>query len=227
MALTKFALTLLAPHLAGARILTLGYPDLLATREETEKLLNCGPLARINSKASAAHKMNGRALADTEEAFAAAGAQSLRCVDLFPSRGVEEIVDLNEPVNGWADSFDLVIDAGTIEHCANIGQALMNAANAVAPGGRVFHSPPVSMLNHGFYNICPTLLHDFYTQNRWQIEHLSGFRVADFSGFDVAPTRRARVPEESALYFLARRGKVAGNLCWPTQTKYRIEDGAR
>lgn len=99
----------------------------------------------------------------------------------------------------------------------------MNAARSSAPGGRVFHSPPVSMVNHGYVNVCPALLWDFYSQNGWKVEHLSGFRVRDLGNFDAPGRGRYRVPEESALYFLARRPAEGGTFAWPAQGKYQRE----
>ena len=81
-----------------------------------------------------------------------------------------------------------MIDAGTIEHCFNIAQAILNAAQAVAPGGHVFHAPPMTMLNHGFYNLNPTLFHDFYGQNGWTVERLVG--GTQEGKFKVHPTGR-------------------------------------
>ncbi|HSW83545.1 MAG TPA: hypothetical protein VLH12_08725 [Usitatibacter sp.] len=222
MALTKFALQLLAPHLKGARVLAFGYPDLLATRAEAGAILGCrAPLQKTNPH-GAAHKAKTE-MAETVEAFTSAGAAALVCLDVTPSRGVETKHDLNYPLAASiaTDRWDLVIDAGTIEHCANIGQALMNAADAVAPGGRVFHSPPISMVNHGFYNVCPTLLVDFYEQNGWLVEHMSAFSARDFVRYDIPRMARVHAPPESALYFLACRGpRATAAPRWPTQAKY-------
>jgi SAM-dependent methyltransferase len=216
MALTKTALKLLQPYLLGARVLCLGYPDLLMTPQEAQAILRCGGLYR-RSYHGADHK-EAIELPETEEAFAQAGVRHFEAVDVQPSRGCERQVDLNDPQS--LGEFDLVIDAGTIEHCANIGQALMNAAHAVIPGGRIFHSPPLFMINHGFYNVSPTLLHDFYTQNDWVIEHLSGFvAAAPYNEFAVPPVARARVQENSALYFLAYR-RTPTVLRWPVQSRY-------
>lgn len=215
MALTPFALKLIAPHLRLARVLALGYPDLLMTPSEATEILGCPPLSKSTPHGSA-HKREIE-LADTTEAFRAVGAR-LTCVDMMPSRGVELCVDLNQPQEFVA--FDLVIDAGTIEHCANIGQALMTAASAVRPKGRVFHSPPLSMANHGFYNVSPTLLVDFYEQNGWTVEHLSAFRVRPpYESVEIHARKRFAMVEGVALYFLAQRSDSA-ELRWPKQAKY-------
>jgi hypothetical protein len=217
LALTKFSFKLLAPHLKGARIVCFGYPDLLVTPAEVREVLGI-EVVKTTSFGSA-HKIR-HGLADTVEVFEKAGVRSVEFFDLVPSRGVEKFLDLNHPVE-WTDEYDLAIDAGTIEHCANVGGALMNVAKSIDLDGRVFHSPPLSMHNHGFYNICPTLLHDFYSQNGWTIEHLSGFLKSGFAPIAVEPTKRFQPPIEAALYFLAARNRASQPYSWPRQTKYK------
>jgi hypothetical protein len=75
----------------------------------------------------------------------------------------------------------------------------------------------MTMINHGFYNICPTMLCDFYTQNGWKIEILGGVNAK--GRFQVEPVSRMLVPNESSLYFVARRTNMK-DLIYPTQTKY-------
>jgi hypothetical protein len=55
-----------------------------------------------------------------------------------------------------------VLDCGTTEHCFNVGQAIINAAHAVKPGGAIFHCFPMCVMNHGFWNASPTAFKDFY-----------------------------------------------------------------
>ena len=140
---------------------------------------------------------------------------TLTCVDVHASRGVEKVLDLNYPQD--MGKFDLVLDCGTVEHCFNIGQAIINAANAVAEGGVIFHTPPMSMINHGFYNLNPTLLHDFYTQNGWHVEFMAG--VQENSFFSLPAAQRIAVPPECSIYFVARRMN-SNQLIYPTQAKY-------
>lgn len=213
MALTPFAFKLVAPHIHG-KVLTFAYPDILLTPQEAGQII--GKELKKSTSYGEYHK-RGIPLADTQEVFQACGAE-LTCVDLIRTREAELVVDLN-----LAHEFgphDLVIDAGTIEHCANIGQALMNAANAVAVGGRVFHGPPLTMLNHGFYNVSPTLLVDFYEQNGWVIEHMSAHSA--HPPYDPSPVPRHdrfNAPNGLAMYFLAKRVKDEP-LKWPVQWKY-------
>jgi len=221
MALTKFALEILASRVKHRTVLSFGYPDLLMAPEEASVLIGA-PLKK-SSEFGAAHKREAP-MADTQEVFAALGA-TLHCVDLIPTRFVEEVVDLN--VEQDFGQFDVVLDAGTIEHCANIGMALMNAARSVKEGGYVFHSPPLSMTNHGFYNVSPTLLVDFYKQNGWDVLHQSCFSSkAPYRGLPVPAHARFVAQPDHALYFLAQRKSYAP-LKWPVQWKYLTDEQKR
>jgi hypothetical protein len=214
--LTVQALEVLSGWLHGSRVLSLGYPDLVMPADEVKRIL--GVEVSAFTGFGRWHGVD-HPLPETVAVFNAIGA-SLDCVDVSPSRGVERIVDLNLPCE--LGRYDVVIDAGTVEHCFNIGQAIMNAAGAVDAGGCVFHMPPLSMANHGFYNLNPTLLHDFYAQNGWDIEVLEG--VTRQGRFKVPPAARFIAPGEASLLFLASR-RVVSPLRFPTQSKYLRNPG--
>jgi len=53
----------------------------------------------------------------------------------------------------------------------NVPKAFENYNKMLKVGGRVIHSlPSAGCLDHGFYMFSPTLLYDYYSQNRWEIE---------------------------------------------------------
>jgi hypothetical protein len=232
MALTKDAFRLLAPYLKGAKVLCFGYPDLLVTPVEAADYLGISPADIGLSDYWKAHKTK-YACADTKDVFSAAGVRETYIVDAYPTGRGEAHADLNNAQDLFAkdgSGFDLVIDAGTMEHCANIGQVLMNAAYSCAYGGRVFHSPPLSMHNHGFYNVNPTLLFDFYQQNGFVVEHCSAFRA--YEPFEQLPfalsaTARGRMEPDLALYFMARNDNQGTDLFkWPVQSRYQRKQPA-
>ena len=208
MALTARAVKLLLPYLRNSRILSLGYPDLV--------IPDCSLLGVVPTKFNDSGRWHGvdYKLPETVHVFEMLGS-TLDCIDIHASRGCERIVDLNYKQD--LGEYDLVIDAGTIEHCFNIAQAVFNAANAVKVGGRIFHSPPMSMVNHGFYNLCPTFFHDFYGQNGFKVEHLSGY-TKDKCG-PVDPVKRFSTLPEASIYCIAER-LTKETLKFPTQTKY-------
>ncbi len=212
MGLRAFGLYTLIPYFPVRKVLSLSYPDLVMTQDELEKVAGFRTFCENDSG-----KWHGRdhKLPETVEAFRKLGVEELRCVDIVASRNVEEIFDLNFPCE--LGKYDLVLDPGTTEHCANFWQATVNAANAVKEGGIIFHTPPITMLNHGFFCPQPTFYHDFYTQNGWKIEKMivtNGEQHAD-----VPFTSRFTCPPEFSLYVVARRLSTSP-LAYITQTKY-------
>ena len=129
------------------------------------------------------------------------------------------MLDLNEPHEIGA--FDLVIDPGTSEHCFNVGTAVMNGARAVKPGGRIYHSLPMSMVNHGFYNVCPTALWDFYGQNGWELElyEARNDKLGTSMPEKAVHSRNTKITPESGVICMARRTDDRP-LRWPVQHKY-------
>ena len=82
----------------------------------------------------------------------------------------EIVHDFNFPIaNNFYEDYDLVFDFGSSEHIFNFPQAIINLARMCKKNGIVFHSHPLNMINHGFYNISPTLYHDFYSENCFEV----------------------------------------------------------
>jgi hypothetical protein len=79
--------------------------------------------------------------------------------------------DLNAPVpHDWHNSFDLIYDGGTCEHVFHIPICLSNICQMLKIGGRVLHDNGVSgLIDHGFYSIQPTLYHDFYSAQQFEV----------------------------------------------------------
>jgi hypothetical protein len=219
------ALAELARATPSAPVLSFGYPDVIDSRDDLCAAFGehiRGLLAnRPDAPAvMARHGLSARDIVETRSLFAALGLQ-LDCVDVEPGFGVDRRVDLNQTLpSDLVGRYAMVIDPGTIEHCFNIGQAMMNAARALAVGGFVVHVNPLSMFNHGFYNLNPTFYHDFYGDNGFQVLFMNGF-VGHGTFFDVAPVQRfGNVPENSVMIVIARR--IAERpLVWPVQSKYR------
>ena len=222
------ALTELAHASRPAPVLGLGYPDIVESRDNLCTLFGEGIRDALVDRPDAAavrarHGLAGGDIIDTRSLFAALGLQ-LACVDVQPGFGIDRVVDLNEKLPpDLVGRYAMVIDPGTIEHCFNIGQAIMNAAQALAVGGFIVHVNPLSMFNHGFYNLNPTFYHDFYGDNGFQILFMQGLAPLQGAGsfFDVAPFQRFDdVPVNSVMIVIARR-VAERELAWPVQGKYR------
>lgn len=213
MALNTVSLRILEPYLRNAKILCLGYPDLLVTPEKIQSIF--GVTVEKRTQRGQWHRgPNCPMLPETQELFDKLGS-TIDCIDVVADYGIEKIVDLNYPHD--LGQYDVVIDPGTIEHCFNIAQAIINAANAVKVGGRIFHLPPMTMLNHGFYNICPTMIYDFYTQNDWSVDFIAAFNHDGKVDIDV--TQRFQGDAEASLYCLVKKTN-ANVLRYPVQSKY-------
>jgi len=210
MALHFQLLKKLEPYIRGKKVLSLGYPDLLASIGEIEKGFGYKPQKFTN--ANQWHGLKDK-LPETLEFFERLESK-LTVVDFTKDHGMEIIADLNYPQD--FGEFDLVIDPGTLEHCFNIGQAFLTAASSVKVGGAIFHISPMTMLNHGFYNLNPTLFHDFYVQNGWEISEM---KIVPSHMPQVMITKRFDTYVEHTIRVLALR-KKDGHLKMPIQTKY-------
>ncbi|MBI3571691.1 MAG: hypothetical protein HY082_11430 [Gammaproteobacteria bacterium] len=219
-------ITSLRPRLpASARVLCLGYPDLLVPKEDLVQAGICHaeeqlPLA---TDADAIARWHGwkDPIFDTATMFNRLGLTPA-FIDIHPSRGIEQVVDLNMglPIE-MHGMFDLVLDGGTLEHCFNIGRAFMNVAQAVREGGFILHSNPMSCFNHGFWNLSATTYHDFYTQNGFEVLDLFGMlgKVGQREVAPLPPADRIQLPPEVSSLVVVR--KIAKQpLRWPTQGKY-------
>ena len=77
--------------------------------------------------------------------------------------------DLNEDElpERLVSRFDAVFNGGTLEHVFHVPNALTSITRMLRPGGVVVHVVPCNgWVNHGFYQISPTLMFDYYDGGR-------------------------------------------------------------
>lgn len=198
----------------NGEILCLGYPDILVHAEIT----GVGEHTDAD-RIRGWHGWNGRVY-DAGQVFSRMGLRPTY-IDLVRSRGAERIEDLNLPLaTDLAGRFDIVLDPGTVEHCFNVGQAFRNVRDAAKPGGIIIHENPLSMVNHGFWNINPGTYHDFYDQDT---VHLCAEIYGEVNKKKIEVIRKpfARtVPHDNASILVVVE-KGAGGTAWPLQRKYR------
>jgi SAM-dependent methyltransferase len=210
--------------------LLLAYPDMLVPRAALAKILGEETIAGAARRPDAAaiwdyHGLPGVAepIFDSLDILRRLGVEP-EVIDVARLRGDERIVDLNEPLPAdLRQRFDLVVDTGTCEHCFNVAQAFANACDALAEGGVLVHAAPLTRINHGFWSFNPTLYPDFFEQNGFELQLLTGVTgtlVEGFRSFGVDPFARFDAPAGAALYVVARRNEVRP-LQWPVQRKYR------
>ena len=135
MALPAHALKLIEPYCRSARILCLGYPDIVASTEQIRKIF--GIEIEVFTDKGSRHNVDFK-LPEAYHLFGKLNSR-LTCVDFAKEHGNERIVNLNYPTE--LGKYDLVLDPGTLEHCFNIGTAWENAFNAVKVGVIFFISP--------------------------------------------------------------------------------------
>jgi len=217
-------------RLPAPRALLLAYPDLIVPRAALARIVGEAMLASVPARedAPAAWAYHGLAgvgdpMLESLAFFRALGVEP-EVVDVARLRGMERLVDLNSPLpTDLARRFDLVVDTGTCEHCFNVGQAFLNACEALAGGGILVHAAPLTRVNHGFWNFSPTVYPDFFEANGFALQVLTGVAGDIASGlrtFEVDAVRRFDPPANSALYVVAERREVR-DLHWPVQRKYR------
>ena len=142
------------------------------------------------------------------------GAASVSSVDNSAYEGATYIADMNGPIE-LGRTFDLVIDAGTLEHVYDVANGFRNAIAHCKVGGRIIHaSPSNSDCGHGFYQFSPELMFSLYSE-------ANGFRntvVYVVKMMDERHWWRASPPQAgkrlmanslSTTYLLCRTEKVA------------------
>lgn len=156
--------------------------------------------------------------------FKRKGARTVDCVDVIAHKGFERIADLNV-AQEWPHLYTLIFNPGTLEHCFNIGQAWVNAWSALAVNGHSVHALPLSLLNHGFWNINPIALTDWCASNggtvlsvQYAINGTQAFVCRE--AIKDSPSGRGKFPAETVMYALLRKDSEVP-LRWPVQGVYR------
>lgn len=228
MALNPIALEKLLGKLKpGDAIASMGYPDVLYPEDRLLDLIGPERHAKLEFREDSGeicrrHGIKARQIPDAEKLFELYGA-TLDVFDIVEERGCEIVVDLNYPLPENAiGQFDYVLDVGTLEHCFNAPQALCNMAAMAKVGGIVIHENPFNWGNHGFWNLNPTLYHDFYTDNGFEI--LECLLLTRTGGVAKAPlTKRFKFPEEANCFVIAAKVEDVPAYTFPVQTKYKAK----
>ena len=200
----------------GMRIASMGYPDLIAPIPDIPGLTYRDDSEAICKR----HGLSPRQIPDAGSYFGLMGCK-LDVYDIVRERGCEIICDLNNRLDPVLKAFnyDIVLDVGSVEHCFNIGQAMMNMAGMVKMGGYILHENPFNMPNHGFYNLNPTFFSDFYNANGFELLECK-LVTKDGCSADVPLTKRFKYGEgECNVFAMARRTSIQ-SFVFPVQSKY-------
>ena len=111
----------------------------------------------------------------TEEFYLNLGFQRYLAIDVNEELGAK-IYDLNQSLvndQGFDETFELVVNAGTSEHVFDQRAVFENAHDVCVLGGLILHIVPMTPhLNHGFYNYNPTLFADIAVSNEYEWQFL-------------------------------------------------------
>lgn len=144
---------------------------------------------------------------------------STTILDAIAHTGIERIVDLNEWVPDIAA--DVVLDSGTLEHCFNIGRAFRSAAEMVNPGGLLFLTGPLYMLNHGYWTYNPCALFDGLGCNGFEILEYKAVPFQREYSVKITEQRDLLPTQEFAQLAVAKRVWQDEKWNWPIQGKYK------
>jgi len=124
--------------------------------------------------------------------FASLGFSSVDSMDCFDNEQPSIIHDLNHQIPPDLNlRFDVIYDGGTLEHVFDIASAFRNIHSMVKPGGVVIHASPTNnLVDHGFWQLCPTAFVDTYSANNYTIIRCIISIIEDISNINnVTPTR--------------------------------------
>jgi hypothetical protein len=117
-------------------------------------------------------------------------AREIKSLDFSSYEGADVLHDLNKPIpDSWYGQYDVVIEAGTLEHIFNFPIAVANLMKMTKVGGTIFVSMVTNNLcGHGFYQFSPELVFRVFSSE-------NGFRIgkvfaveAEYPGVELKPT---------------------------------------
>ncbi|MCG6552156.1 MAG: hypothetical protein L7F77_07500 [Candidatus Magnetominusculus sp. LBB02] len=228
MAINRPSIRLLAmalkDRLTSGRCITYGVQTVSGTYNEIKKLLAAeGCSVREPDDASMAI---GRTV-QQDVLFKMLGFDTVESIDVSDREAPTHILNLNMPIDkSMHMGYSLVYDGGTTEHCFDIKEVLSNTVRLLKTGGIVIHHLPISgCLEHGYYQISPSLLFDFYRANNFtDIEAKIQICKSQNSGkscyFNF--TSPARLPNDfgrqALIFFTARKTAAHNDVIYPVQT---------
>lgn len=107
--------------------------------------------------------------------LSALGATRITAIDASDYEGADLLHDLNEPVPAELhERFDVVLDAGSLEHVFNVATALRSLMLMTSVGGRVILVTPANNhCGHGLFQFSPELFQRvFCADNGFELERI-------------------------------------------------------
>lgn len=188
---------------AFAKVATLGRQTLLVSRTELESLVPAFPAHAPAQRESVLAAAGGFA----EPLLQLLGAKAVTSFDVSDFEGASIRHDFNVPLpEEQAVRFDMVIDAGSLEHIFQFPVAMANLMRLVEPGGHLILITPTNHFSgHGFYQFSPELFYRVLAPE-------NGFRIEQMLATELFPDSFwYEVPDPAAV-----RGRVILNSCCET-----------
>ena len=136
-------------------------------------------------------------------------------------------LDLNEPIV-LNRRFEVVINHGTSEHIFDIAQVFRTIHDLTVPRGLMIHESPLTgWIDHGFYNLQPTLFFDLAAANQYSlimfIEQLADKSITPInSREDVYELARSKkIPDNAMLFTVMKKNAEESPFQVPIQGYYR------
>jgi hypothetical protein len=136
-------------------------------------------------------------------------------------------LDLNVPIS-LDRRFGVVINHGTAEHIFNIAQVFATMHHYTLPGGLMIHeSPFTGWIEHGFYNLQPTLFFDLAAANHYGllgmfIEDLTANTLTQINSresvYELATAKA--IPENTMLFVVFAKSDTDRAFKTPMQGYY-------
>ena len=148
-------------------VVCLGEPHLYLTAKSL--FMACNDL-KIKFPESLDPKDDGKLTG--ERFFKALGFEEYMSLDYDEYEGSQIIHDLNNPdlPEKYHGITDFIYDTGTFEHVFKLTNGFSCIHKLLRNEGMVFHTNPSNgYLDHGFYQISPTLYYDYYRKNNYEI----------------------------------------------------------
>jgi hypothetical protein len=171
---------------------------------------------------------------DQASLFSKLGFSQVETLDVSDYEGAEHVFDLNadDLPRHLVQKYDAVLNGGTLEHVFHVPNALTSITRMLRTGGHVIHIVPCSgWVDHGFYQISPTLMLDYYAAAgfdafesvlcSFDLDDASTWRIRPISPGDLGTGHAGVLSTGVHLYvFAARKGTSAIERPIPMQRLY-------
>lgn len=149
-------------------------------------------------------------------------------------------LNLNYPI-ALNRRFDVVINHGTAEHIFNIAQVFATIHDYTLPGGMMIHESPLrGWIDHGFYNLQPTLFFDVAEQNQYRIIQMIVADLVERTGLQIqsraelqALAAAKQIPDNAQLFTIMSKSaderpfEIPMQGCYPKGLRDSATDSSR